>query len=182
VQACFTADLDTNDIENFTVTINGVPQLPRWGANYEPLYYVGGTACEPLLRTFNYTWVGPPPGSNVINVTFDGAQVLSAQRTVLIFDPQSSSPAYGLPGYEFFVAGANPANPATWLEITGIAQGLITWNSVAGKTYQVLASADLNAGFQPVSPVLTATGTNSHFFDINYTNGPDKFYLIQVFP
>jgi hypothetical protein len=181
VQACFTPSLDTNDIEKFTVTVNGAPQ-PRSGANYEPLYYIGGTACEPALRTFNYTWVAPPPGRNVINVTFDGVEVLSAQRTVLVFDPRSSSPTYGLPGYDSFVAGANPTNPATWLQITGIAGGLITWNSVPGKTYQVLASGNLNAGFQPVSPVLSATGTNSFFYDSNYTNGPDKFYLIQVFP
>jgi hypothetical protein len=182
LQACFTASLDTNDIENFTVTINGVLQ-PRWNAtNYEPLYYFGGTACEPPMRTFNYTWLSPPPGSNVINVTFAGTQVLSALRTVLVFDPQSSSPVYGLPGYDFFISGANPTNPATWLQITGIAQGFITWNSVPGKTYQVLAGGDLNAAFQPVSPVITAAGTNSVFFDAYYTNGPDRFYLIQVIP
>jgi hypothetical protein len=40
----------------------------------------------------------------------------------------------------------------------------------------------LNAGFQPVSPVISATGSNSSFFDVNYTNGPDRFYLIEVFP
>jgi hypothetical protein len=181
VEACFTANLDTNDIENFTVSINGVPQ-PRWGADFEPYYYIGGTACGPAMRTFNYSWAAPPPGSNVINVTFDGTQVLSAQRTVLVFDPQSTSPVYGLPGYDFFIAGADPSNPATWLRITGIAQGLITWNSVSGKTYQVLAAGNLNAGFQPVSPVISATGSNSSFFDVNYTNGPDRFYLIEVFP
>jgi hypothetical protein len=181
VQACFTPSLDTNDIENFTVTINGVPQ-PRSGTNDEPLYYIGGTACEPAMRTFNYDWISPPAGSNVINITFDGAEVLSAQRTVLVFDPQSSSTAYGLPGYDFFVAGSNPANPATWLEITGIAQGLITWNSVPGKTYEVLVSNNLSAGFQPASPVISAAGTNTLFFDANYTNGPARFYLVQVFP
>jgi hypothetical protein len=181
VRACFTANLDTNAIENFTVSINGTNQ-PRAGANFEPLYYIGGTACEPGLRTFNYTWVAPPPGSNVIAVVFDGAEVLSAQRSVLVFDPGSSSPAYGLPGYDFFIAGSNPGNPATWLEITGIAGGLVTWNSVAGKTYQVLASGSVNAGFQPVSPVIAATGSNSFFYDVNYTNGPERFYLIEVFP
>ena len=31
--------------------------------------------------------------------------------------------------------GTNPNNPAAWLEITGIANGLIAWNSVAGKSY-----------------------------------------------
>jgi hypothetical protein len=108
--------------------------------------------------------------------------VLNAQRTVLVFNPQSSSPTYGLPGYDAFVAGSNPANPATWLQITSISQGLITWNSVPGKTYQVLASGDLSAGFQPISPVISAAGTNSLFFDANYTNGPARFYLIQVFP
>jgi len=179
IQACFTAGLDTNDILDFTVNINGVPQ-PRWDTNYEPLCYIGGTACGPLMRTFNYTWVAPPPGSNVINVTFDNGQVLSAQRIVRVFDPQSSSTTSGLPGYDFYVAGSDPANPATWLEITSIAQGLITWNSVPVKTYQVLASADLNAGFQPVSGVISATATNSSFFDVKYTNGPARFYLIQV--
>jgi hypothetical protein len=45
-----------------------------------------------------------------------------------------------------------------------------------------LAGGNLNAGFQPVSAVITAAGTNSFFFDVNYTNGPDRFYQIQVFP
>jgi hypothetical protein len=180
VQACFTPNLDTNDIEDFTVTVNGVAQ-PRAGADYQPLYYIGGAACEPSMRTFNFTWVGPPAGSNVINITFDGQQVLSAQRTVLIFDPQSGSLTYGRPGYDAFVAGVNPTNSATWLQITGIANGVISWNSVAGKNYQVLASNDLNAGFRPVSGIINANGSNSYFFDVNYTNGPDKFYLVQVF-
>ena len=61
VQACFTASLDTDDIEDFTVTVNGVPQ-PRAGPNYEPLYYIGGTSCGPLMRMFNFTWNSPPPG------------------------------------------------------------------------------------------------------------------------
>jgi hypothetical protein len=125
--------------------------------------------------------MAPPPGSNVINVTFDGGQVLSAQRIVLVFDPQSTSPTDGLPGYDFFVAGSNPANPATWLQINSIAQGLITWISVPGKTYQVLASANLSDGFQPISWIISATGTNSFFVDVNYTNGPSRFYLVQVF-
>ena len=181
VQACFTANLDTNDIENFTVTINGVPQ-PRWDADFEPLYYVGGSVCEPAMRTFNYTWIAPSPGSNVINVTFDGAQFLSAQRTVLVFDPASSSSSYGLPGYDFIIAGSNPANPATWLEINSTSQGLISWNSVPGRSYQVLESGNLGQGFQPVSPIINATASNSLFFDSYYTNGPDRFYLIQVFP
>jgi hypothetical protein len=181
VQACFTANLDTNDIENFTVTINGVPQ-PRWDVDFEPLYYVGGSVCEPAMRTFNYTWIAPSPGSNVINVTFDGAQFLSAQRTVLVFDPASSSSSYGLPGYDFFIAGSNPANPATWLEINSTSQGLISWNSVPGRSYQVLESGNLGQGFQPVSPIINATASNSLFFDSYYTNGPDRFYLIQVFP
>jgi len=29
---------------------------------------------------------------------------------------------------------------------------------------------------------LSAAGSNSSFFDLNYTNAPDTFYLIQVFP
>jgi hypothetical protein len=181
VQACFTPNLDTNNIEDFTVTINGVFQ-PRWGVDYEPLYYIGGTACEPAMRTFNYTWVSPPAGSNFISVTFDNGNVLNAQRSVLVFNPQSSSPFYGLPGYDFFVAGSSPTNPATWLQITGIGQGVITWESVPGKTYQVLAGGDLSAGFQPISPIISATGTNSLFFDASYTNGPARFYRIQVFP
>jgi hypothetical protein len=181
IQACFTPNLDTNDIENFTVSVNGVAQ-PRWTAGFEPLYYIGGETCEPAMRTFNYTWLAPPPGADVINISFDGAQLLSAQRTVLVFDPNSSSPVFGLPGYDSFVAGTNPTNPATWLQITSVANGLVSWNSVSNKSYQVLATTNLNNPFQPISPVLSAAGSNSSFFDLNYTNAPDTFYLIQVFP
>jgi hypothetical protein len=130
---------------------------------------------------FNFTWNSPPPGSNVIKIAFDGTQVVSAQRTVMVFDPQSSSPIYGRPGYDYYVSGTNPNNPAAWLEITSIANGLIAWNSIAGKSYQVMASDDLSAGFEPISGIISASGTNSSFYDVNYTNGPAKFYLVQVF-
>jgi hypothetical protein len=133
------------------------------------------------MRTFNYTWMSPPAGSNVINVIFNNGQVLSAQRTVLVFNSQSSSTTYGLPGYDYFVSGTSPTNPAGWLRITSITNGLVAWNSVAGKTYQVLATTNLTASFEPVSTVITATNTNCFFLDPNYTNGPDRFYLIQVF-
>ncbi len=181
IQACFTSTLDTNNITDFTVWINGAEQ-PRFGANPGSPYSIGGSACGAGMRTFNFAWSAPTPGTNTIQITFDGDQALNAQRTVLVFDPASSSTNFGLPGYDFYVAGSNPSNTNTWLRITSVNQGLVSWNSVAGKTYEVLASTNLSSGFKAISPVLTAAGTNTTYFDSAYTNGPDRFYLIQVSP
>jgi hypothetical protein len=174
IQACFS--LSTNNPDFFSVLIDG--------AHQSLLHYsVGGTACSPLMQTFNCPWNQPPAGTNLIQISysFNGVQV-SAQRTVVVFNSQSSSPTFGLPGYNYYISGTSPNNPAGWLKINSITNGLIDWTSVAGKTYQVLATTNLSKAFRPVSPVLTATNTNSVFLDVDYTNGPQRFYKIQVFP
>ena len=87
-----------------------------------------------------------------------------------------------MPGYDYFVSGTSPTNPGGWLRINSVTNGLVDWTSVAGKSYQVLTSTNLSAGFQPVGPIISATNTNSIFLDTNSNSGPAKFYRIQVFP
>jgi hypothetical protein len=181
IQACFTANLDSLDPSPFTVSVNGLPE-PRTGPGNTPLYSISGLGCGGGLSQLNYSWTGATPGTNVINVSYQGSQVLTAQRTVVVFDPNSASSVYGRAGYSNYVAGVNANNPATWLKITGAANGLIRWQSVPGRTYQVLASTNLAQTFLPVSTAITATSSNTVFFDSGYTNNASKFYLIQVFP
>jgi hypothetical protein len=174
IQACY--NVPNANSAFFSVSINGIHQSLL---NYS----LGGAACDPTLQTFNCNWNLPPLGSNVINVSYSyNGEILNAQTTVVVFNSQSSSTTYGLPGYDYFVSGTSPANPAGWLRLNRVANGLVDWTSVAGKNYQVLASTNLSAGFVPVSPIISATNTNCFFLDTNYTKMPDRFYQIQVIP
>ena len=58
---------------------------------------------------------------------------------------------------------------------------LIVWDSVAGVSYQVLATTNVAESFQAISPVLPASGTSSFYYD-NFPDPVNKFYRIQVVP
>jgi hypothetical protein len=55
------------------------------------------------------------------------------------------------------------------------------WDSISNVNYQVLATTNLYYPMVPISPVITASGASTFFYD----NQPDpavKFYRIQVVP
>jgi len=174
IAACFSSSLAV-DPSPFTLTINGAP-------GSRSLYSLGGQGCAPGLTRLNYLWSNAVAGTNVIGVAYQGDPVLAAQRTVVVFDPHSPSSAFGLPGYQYYVAGTDPNNPSTWLKILSESDGLVTWNCVSNKSYQVLATTNLSFPFQPVSPTIVATNGRATFLDAGRANAAQKFYLIQVFP
>ncbi|HWD19042.1 MAG TPA: alpha-amylase family glycosyl hydrolase [Verrucomicrobiae bacterium] len=157
--ACFSQNLAV-DASPFTVTVNGAPAPP--GA-----LSVGGAGCAAGLSRLNFAWTGAAPGTNLLNFHYQGDPTLDAARTVVVFDPHTS-----LPAYQHYVAGGD-------LKIGSVNNGLVTWDNVAGKKYQVLAATNLSQPFQAISPVLASTNA---FFDSAFSNRPQKFYLIQVFP
>jgi dextranase len=90
----------------------------------------------------------------------------------------------GLNNYGEFVAGTNPRNAGSALRILDIvrqADGsrLITWSSVAGKSYRVAATADLTSPYAPLSGIITATGTTTNYTD---SSAPATrcYYRVQV--
>jgi hypothetical protein len=153
ILACFTQTLTTNNIDAFSIYINGALQ-PRRATNGTPLYAISAFGCAGGLRSLGYNWTGITPGTNVIQVVFtNGVLTLNDVRTVMV------SPFH----------------------ITSVSGGLVTWESVSNHNYQVLATTNLNYPMVPISPVIPASGATTFFFD-PAPDPTNKFYRVQALP
>jgi hypothetical protein len=57
---------------------------------------------------------------------------------------------------------------------------MLTWSSISGKTYRVLATSELKTNFAPVSGDVNATNTTTTYWASDLENS--AFYRIQVIP
>jgi hypothetical protein len=174
-QTCFSTGL-TNNANLYSIHINGQLQ-PR--SNY--LFVASG--CTPGQRSLYYYWVGPPPGTNVISVTYSNlGTILTDTRTVAVARPGDSD-GDGMSDYAEILAGTDPGDSQSILRITELANGnqLIVWDSVPGRNYQVLAGTNPALPLQIISPLLPATSTSSFYFD-SAPDATNKFYRIQLAP
>lgn len=153
LQTCFTSTLDTNNINLFSIYINGVFQ-PRRAANEAPLYLFGGTACGTGMHMLTFEWTPTTIGTNQLQVVYTNGVTLSDTRTVIVAPP-------------LVISGWNSSSQ------------LLSWSSAPGVNYVVLATTNLSIPFQPISTVIPAQGTSSVFFD-NFTSAPpQKFYQVE---
>jgi hypothetical protein len=156
IQTCFTSTLDTNNINLFSIYINGLFQPRRDPATQAPFYFIGGTACATGMRMLTYNWGGAPVGTNVIQVIYTNSVILSDTRTVIVAPP-------------LFISGLSDNNQ------------LVVWDSAPGVNYVVLATTNLSEPFQPVSPIIQGSGPSTFYFD-DSPPADQKFYRIQVGP
>jgi hypothetical protein len=84
---------------------------------------------------------------------------------------------------EEFLAGTDPQNPTSLLKILPLQAGgrEITWLSVPGKNYQVQATSDPTAAFEPLGDVVTAIGWSTRFTNTAPAQAKE-FYRVQVLP
>jgi hypothetical protein len=157
IQTCFTATLDTNNVNLFSIYINGVFQ-PRTDTNtHAPLYLFGGTACGAGMHMLTYNWTPTTIGTNQIQVVFTNGITLSDTRSVIVAPP-------------LVISGWDPNSQ------------LLSWASAPGVNYVVLATTNLSQPFQPISDIIPAQGTFSVFFD-SFTSTsapPQKFYEVEA--
>ncbi len=175
LQTCFTSGLTGSDSNVFSIYLNGVFQ-PR------PPYTIRASGCSAGLRSLYYNWTGIPAGTNVIQVLYtNGATMLSDTRVVAVARPGDSD-GDGMSDYMELIAGTDPFDPNSVLEITALANGnLVVWSSVSNRQYQVWATTNLNVPMAPISTILPSGGSSTFFNDTS----PDpvcKFYRIQVVP
>ncbi len=159
IMACFTGSLDVNNINEFSIYINGVLQ-PRRAADFTPLYSIsalGASPCGYPLRTLSCNWTNAGPGTYNIEVDFAGSVTLSATSTLNVTSFHISSLVPNASG------------------------NLIVWDSLSNLNYQVWATTNLNVPMEPISAIIPANSSSSFFFD----PAPDptnEFYRVQVAP
>ncbi|MCX6896709.1 MAG: alpha-amylase family glycosyl hydrolase [Verrucomicrobia bacterium] len=145
-------------------------------------------------NVFNGTISGTSaPATNVIGQTLyakvsainnagieGGASANSAG--VILLDPNVDSDGDGMSNAAEDLAGTNPLDSASALRILSFTGGsTLTWSSVTGRTYKVLAASALGAGFTPASGVITGASATASWLDPNATNAA-KFYRVQLQP
>jgi hypothetical protein len=149
-----------------------------------------------------------PGGSNVLNLTVAGTSV-SATNTygqtlyarvsainnagiegafspnsagTILLDPNGDYDHDGMSNAAEDIAGTNPLDANSVLRILSLAGGdQLTWSSISGKTYRVLATSDIATSFVPVSGVVTAAGPTVAYLGSPATNSA-RFYRVNALP
>jgi glycosidase len=157
IQTCFTSTLDTNNVNLFSIYINGTFQPRTDPITHAPLYLFGGTACGAGMRLLTYNWSGTNAtiGTNQIQVVYTNGITLSDTRNVIVAPP-------------LVISGWDNANQ------------LLSWASAPGVNYMVLATTNLQVPFAPISDVIPSQGASTVFFDNSTSAPPQKFYEVEA--
>jgi len=97
--------------------------------------------------------------------------------------PDGDPDGDGFTNLQEYLAGTNPRDSNSLLRISRLITGpqIISWQSVPGKSYQVLSTPDITFSFDPISPSVTATSTNTAFTNVAPL-GSKQFYRVLVQP
>ena len=119
--------------------------------------------------------------SAINNAAVEGAFSAGSAGTVLL-DPAGDQDHDGMSNAAEDLAGTNPLDPNSVLQILSLGSGnLVTWSAVPGKTYRVFAVSDLAASFTQLSGVVTAVTATATYLDAPPTNA-HRFYRVNVLP
>src|SRR5262249_9663056 len=126
------------------------------------------TQSAPLNGSYNQTLYARISAIN--NAGIEGSFSPNSSGTILL-DPNGDNDGDGMNNANEDIAGTNPLDANSLLRILSLANGnLLTWSSVSGKTYRVLATANLPSNFIPISGVVTAANSTSSYLDNGATN------------
>jgi glycosidase len=188
ISSCYTSTLTTTNYNLFSIYINGVFQ-PRQDANSNILYNIRPYGCGSGMRQIYYNYNGFAPGTNVIQILFTNGLTLSSTRTVLVgirYSPLDSD-GDGVPDWMELIAGTDPYDLNSYLRVTDLVVGIpveVAWSSVPSKTYQVLATTNLDLPVAPIAGAIVSAAPSNNvtrWFDAS----PDawkRFYRVQILP
>ncbi len=148
----------------------------------DPLGYL--TNNIPVPNPFPYT---PPPGfTGTTNFTFtatDGyATSAPALVTLHIYSTTADSDGDGFTDWQEILAGTNPTNAASALRITEPQPGLVQFDSVTGRTYQIEYKNDLTDPSWLPLVATNGTGAAIQIADPDAATVPRRFYRVRLLP
>lgn len=101
---------------------------------------------------------------------------------VILLDPLGDYDGDGMSNLAEDIAGTNPLDAGSVFRILSLtSSNLLTWSSVSGRAYRVLAATNVTGEFTPLSGIVTATTSTATFLDTSPTNSR-KFYRVNVLP
>ena len=119
--------------------------------------------------------------SAINNAEVEGSRSATSAGTILL-DPNGDYDHDGMGNGAEDLAGTNPLDANSVLRILSLANGnLLTWSSVAGRTYRIWSAAAPDASFAPVSGVVTGASPSTSWLDNSATNS-SRFYRINALP
>ncbi len=187
---------------------SATPNNPAWGAvNVTGGIYPAGNTIQLAAMPSNYFrfvgWTGGYTGSNnPITIVLDSdlvieavfAEIVTADHTVPYWwlaqhdstsdfeSTQNVLGSNGLPLWQSYIAGLDPANPGSQLRLsvelgTGATEHILRWNSVTGRVYTVLQTTDLSVEFTPLPG---ASQLPVHIRSFTNRNTGLLFYRLEV--
>lgn len=181
LRACnTTAGAETANVNNYTLRING-SNVPTAALSLSV-----SPVCGAGFQSLAYRWTNIAPGSNHVEVTFNGSIPLTDARSLIVSyspAPDVDTDGDGLTDLAEQIAGTDPQNPESVLRITELADGnrSIVWESVPGITYQVLSTTNVSLPPAPISPPIQASEALTAYYD-DLPDARQKFYRVQVLP
>ena len=99
-------------------------------------------------------------------------------------DPNADPDHDGMSNLAEWIAGTNPTNAASCLRVavatTNASGVVVSWSSVAGKTYWLARSTNLLTGFSTISTNIAATAPTNTLTDMTVLPGGTYYYRVGV--
>ncbi|HZJ16404.1 MAG TPA: hypothetical protein VFD27_15220, partial [Chthoniobacteraceae bacterium] len=112
----------------------------------------------------------------------------TASATIHLLNASADADADGQSNGAEQTAGTNPFADASTLKVIdiqrpGASQIALTWSSVAGKQYEVLAASSVDGTYSVISGAqpIPSAGANTSFTDTS-ASGTAKYYKVRVVP
>jgi hypothetical protein len=145
-------------------------------------FTIGGTATPGSDYQTVSTLVNIPIGASnmTVQITPIDDAIVEGNETVVFMLRTSTNYIIGSPASATVTIADNDSQPTVKLFSTG-AQMTVSWNSVAGKVYQVCYKNALSdPTWTPLGSPITATDTTSSYTDMPPTDSTVRFYNVLM--